>query len=316
MRVVFAGTPEFAAVSLRALLDAGATLAGVLTQPDRPAGRGRRLTPGAVKRVAMERGLVLQQPATLRDAAARAAVAALQPDLLVVAAYGLILPSSILELPPLGCVNVHASLLPRWRGAAPIQRAIEAGDGETGVCLMRMDTGLDTGAVLASRRLAIGAHETAAGLHDRLAALGADLLTDSLPALAAGALVATPQPSEGVTYAERLRKEEAWIDWSRPADELERRVRAFNPWPVACTGLDGRRLRVWLASASAESAGAPPGTVVVADRDRLEIATGEGRLALERLQLPGGKPLAVRDFRNALRVVPGMRLEALADARS
>ena len=316
MRVVFAGTPEFAAVSLRELLRRGVTPAAVLTQPDRPAGRGRKLVASPVKQVALDHDLSVQQPATLRDEEARAALAALRPDLMIVAAYGLLLPRSVLDVPALGCVNVHASLLPRWRGAAPIQRAIEHGDRQTGICLMQMDAGLDTGPVLARERCDIGPRETAGELHDRLAAIGATLLGESLDALATGALTAEPQPSRGVTYASRLDKNEAWIDWGDDALVIERRVRAFNPWPVTCTALAGARIRIWRAvPVSADSRGAP-GTVLRADGDALHIACGTGALSLEEVQLAGGRRMTARDLVNAGRIAVGAVLDEPPDARA
>ena len=316
MRIVFAGTPEFAVVSLRELLRGGANVTGVLTQPDRPAGRGRRLAASPVKQLALERGLPVQQPLTLRDAAARAALASLEPDLIVVAAYGLLLPQTVLDMPRLGCVNVHASLLPRWRGAAPIQRAIEHGDLRTGVCLMQMDAGLDTGAVLARRCCDIGKRDTAGDLHDRLAALGASLLAESLPAIEAQSLVAQPQPGDGVTYAARLDKREAWIDWNEDAGQIERRVRAFNPWPVACTSLNGERLRIWRASVDTGVDGTAPGTLTRADRDALVVACGRDALRLEEVQFPGGRRLAAGDAVNGGRFNVGTLLETPPDARA
>src|SRR5688500_5833873 len=244
MRVVFAGTPEFAVPALRAAANATEVVA-VYTQPDRPAGRGRVLTPSPVKLEALKRGIPVLQPETLKNKVSRDALRALQPDLMVGVAYGMILPQSILDIPVLGCWNVHASLLPRWRGAAPIQRAIEAGDAETGVCLMKMEKGLDTGPVLLSQRTPIGPAETGGQLHDRLATLGAQVLADGLGLLRAGVRpVAQPQPDAGVTYAHKLDKAEARLDWSQPAEVLARKVRAFNPWPMAEGLLAGERVRI------------------------------------------------------------------------
>jgi len=301
MRIVFAGTPEFAVPSLRAAAARGEVV-GVYTQPDRPAGRGRGLQPSPVKLEAVQRGLPVFQPETLRNEAAREALRALEPDLVVVVAYGLLLPQAVLDIPRHGCWNVHASLLPRWRGAAPIQRAIEAGDAETGVCLMQMEKGLDTGPVLLSRRTPIGAGETAGELHDRLAALGAEVLADGLGLLRAGIRpVAVPQPDQGATYARKLEKAEAKLDWSQPADALARKVRAFQPWPVAEARLDGERVRIHAAEALPLAHDAAPGTVLLARREGIDVACGEGALRVTRLQREGGRPIAVADYLNARR---------------
>ncbi|ROR34252.1 methionyl-tRNA formyltransferase [Inmirania thermothiophila] len=313
LRVIFAGTPAFAVPSLEALLGAGHAVVAVYTQPDRPAGRGRRPRPSPVKEAALAAGLAVRQPRTLRDAAEQAALAALGADLMVVVAYGLLLPPPVLAAPRLGCVNVHASLLPRWRGAAPIQRAILAGDGETGVCLMQMDEGLDTGPVLARAATPIGPEETAGELHDRLAGMGARLLVEALPALARGELAPVPQDEAQATYAEKLAKEEAVLDFARPAEELARRVRAFNPWPVAEARLDdGTRLRVWRARAL-PGGGGEPGRVLAAGREGVDVATGRGVLRILELQRPGGRPLAAGDFVNALPLA-GRRLGPAAGA--
>ena len=264
LRIVFAGTPEFAVPSLRVAASRGEVVA-VYTQPDRPAGRGRKLTPSPVKVEALSRGLAVLQPETLRTEQSQEALRALRPDLMVVVAYGLLLPQAILDIPTYGCWNVHASLLPRWRGAAPIQRAILAGDRETGVTIMQMDEGLDTGPILLQRSLPIEATSTAATLHDRLAALGAEALLEALEGLERGDLVPRPQPAEGVTYAAKLEKSEALIDWSRTADEIERQVRAFDPWPVAETRFEGEQLRIHAAHAVRGEEVAPdvaPGTIV------------------------------------------------------
>ena len=299
MRIVFAGTPEFAVPSLRAAAQRGEVVAAY-TQPDRPAGRGRGLQASPVKLEALQRGIPVLQPETLRTELSRDALRALQPDLMVVVAYGLLLPQSILDIPKFGCWNVHASLLPRWRGAAPIQRAIEAGDTETGVCLMQMEKGLDTGPVLLSQRLAIGAEETAGQLHDRLAVLGAQVLADGLGLLRAGMKpVAVPQPGEGATYAHKLDKAEARLDWRQPADVLARKVRAYQPWPVAEAQLAGERVRIHAAEALPLAHDAAPGTVLLARREGIDVACGDGALRLTRVQREGGRPVAVADYLNA-----------------
>lgn len=298
LRVVFAGTPEFAVPSLRRLLALAPPLA-VYTQPDRPAGRGRQLQPSAVKQCALAAGVEVRQPHSLRLREVQAALAELQPDLLVVVAYGLLLPASVLALPRFGCWNVHASLLPRWRGAAPIQRAIEAGDDHTGVCLMQMERGLDTGPVLLQRATPIGIDETAGALHDRLAELGGELLAAAIEALRAGRLP-PPQPQDDAAacYARKLDKAEALLDWRRPASELARKVRAFSPWPVAEVEFAGERLRVHRAEAVAGVG--TPGDRLPAARGRLEIACGEGALRLLQVQRPGGRPLSAQDYLNGL----------------
>ena len=301
MRTVFAGTPEFAVPSLRAAAARGEVVA-VYTQPDRPAGRGRALAASPVKREAVARGIPVFQPQTLRDAAAREQLRALQPDLMVVVAYGLILPRAVLEIPRFGCWNVHASLLPRWRGAAPIQRAIEAGDTRSGVCLMQMEAGLDTGPVLLERRTPIGAEETGGQLHDRLAELGAQVLADGLGLLRAGIRpVPRPQPEEGVTYAHKLDKAEARLDWSRPAAELARTVRAFHPWPVAEARVAGERLRIHAATALDLDHAAAPGTLLGASREGIDIACGQGVLRLRTVQRDGGRAITAADWLNARR---------------
>lgn len=299
MRIVFAGTPEFAVPALRAAAARDEVVA-VYTQPDRPAGRGRTLTASPVKREAQERGIRVEQPASLKSQAARDTLAALQPELLVVVAYGLILPQTILDIPRVGCWNVHASLLPRWRGAAPIQRAIEAGDRTTGTCLMRMEAGLDTGPVLLSQTIDIGDDETGGELHDRLAALGAQTLADGLGLLRAGMNpVPRPQPEAGVTYAHKLDKAEARLDWSQPAGVLARKVRAFEPWPVAEAPVAGERLRIHGASALALDHAAEPGSLLAAGREGIDIACGEGALRLRLLQRDGGRAISAADFINA-----------------
>lgn len=309
MNIVFAGTPDFAVPTLDRLIDAGRRPVAVYTQPDRPAGRGRRPRPSPVKQRAEQAGIPVLQPASLRTPDAQAELAALAPDLLVVVAYGLILPQAVLDIPRLGCVNVHASLLPHWRGAAPIQRALLAGDATTGVTIMQMEAGLDTGPMLARREIPIGAQDTAGDLHDRLAVLGAELLVEVLPDIAAGRLTPVPQDDAAATYADKLSKDEAPLDWQRPAAALARQVRAFNPWPVAETRLAGRILRIWQAEALPGPTAAAPGEIVAAGRDGIDVATAEGVLRLIRLQAPGGRPLPAADFLNGHPLRPGDRLE-------
>lgn len=295
-RIVFAGTPEFAVPSLRALAAFGADVPLVLTQPDRPAGRGRRLTPSPVKQLALELGLRVAQPARLGEAELREILGP-APELMIVIAYGLLLPRALLEWPHRGCVNLHASLLPRWRGAAPIQRAVLAGDSETGVSVMQMDAGLDTGAVHVMRSTAIGRRETAGELHDRLAVLAADALNEALPALLAGTSVPEPQRSEDATHAPKIAKSEGRLDWHADAEALARQVRAFNPWPVAEAMLrDGRRLRVFEAEALEASAGTAPGTILSAARDGIDVAAGRGVLRILRLQPPSGRVMTAEAY--------------------
>ena len=299
LRIVFAGTPEFAAEHLKALLDSPHQIAAVYTQPDRPAGRGQKLMPSPVKQLALQHDIPVLQPQSLRDPAAQAELAALAPDLMVVVAYGLILPQAVLDTPRLGCINSHASLLPRWRGAAPIQRAIAAGDRESGVTVMRMEAGLDTGPMLLKVGTPIGADDTGGSLHDRLAQLGPQAVLQAIEGLAAGTLKGEVQDDALANYAHKLNKDEARIDWSRPAVELERLVRAFNPWPICHSSLDGEPLKV-LAAALGEGKGAP-GQILAASKDGLTVACGEGALLLTRLQLPGGKPLNLADLFNSRR---------------
>lgn len=309
LRIVFAGTPEFAAAHLQALLQAGLNIVAVYTQPDRPAGRGQRLTPSAVKQLAVQHALPVYQPQTLRAAEAQAELAALQPDLLVVVAYGLILPQAVLDIPRLGCINSHASLLPRWRGAAPIQRAIEAGDSETGVTVMQMEAGLDTGPMLLKVSTPISPDDTGGSLHDRLAELGPPAVLQAIDGLAAGTLTGEIQDDSLATYAHKLGKADARIDWDRPATELALMIRAFNPWPLAHALWQGQPLKVW--NAEVEEANGAPGEILQCGRQGLLVACGDQALRLTRLQLPGGKPLAFADLYNARRdqFVPGQRLE-------
>jgi len=303
LKLVFAGTPDFAVPGLRACIEVGEVVA-VYTQPDRPAGRGRKLTPGPVKQAAVAAGIPVEQPESLKSPEAQARLRDCAADLMVVIAYGLILPRKVLAMPRLGCWNVHASLLPRWRGAAPIQRAILAGDAETGVCLMQMDAGLDTGPVLLSESTSIGADDTGGALHDRLAAIGARVLTKGLRRVTAGEVLhATPQPAAGATYARKLDKAEANLDFARPANQLERKVRAFDPWPVAEADVVGERVRVWQAEARERESGikgrARPGTIVAASKHGIDIACGEGVLRILKLQRAGGRVIGAADYLNA-----------------
>jgi methionyl-tRNA formyltransferase len=308
LRIVFAGTPEFAVPSLRALLEGPDSVVGVLTQPDRPAGRGRKLQAPPVKRAAEAAGVPVAQPERLADAADREVLAEWTPDLLVVTAYGLILPRAVLELPRLGCINVHASLLPAYRGAAPIQRAILDGRKETGITIMQMAPGLDSGPMLLQRRRPIGERETGGELHDALAELGAEALSEALAGLRAGTLEAVPQDPEQATYAAKIHKAEAELDWRRPAAELDRVVRAFNPWPVAFTHQAAGPLRIWRAHPGAAT-GAAPGTLEE-DTDGLPaVACGDGRLlVLEQVQPPGRKAMAAADALRGGHLAPGQRL--------
>lgn len=311
MRIIFAGTPAFAARSLSALIDAGHRVVAVYTQPDRPAGRGRKPAPSPVKQQALARGLPVCQPESLKDEHVQALLREQAPDLMVVAAYGLILPRAVLDIPAHGCLNVHASLLPRWRGAAPIQRAIAAGDRETGITIMQMDEGLDTGAMLLKRSTPISPKDTGQTLHDRLADLGGEAICAALTALQDGKLQPVPQDERQACYAPKLRKEEAHIDWSRPAAEIERLIRAFNPWPVAYAQEGDQRIRIFQARlAEAGTAGAEPGTVTARNPEGIRIQCGSGSLAIEQLQLPGSRAMSAADLINGGRPVllPGSRL--------
>ena len=308
MRVAFAGTPQFALPALEALLEFHRVV-GVLTQPDRPSGRGRHLSASPVKTLAEAHHLPLLQPASLREAAPLAQLAAWEPEVLVVVAYGLILPRAVLELPRHGCLNIHASILPRWRGAAPVQRAILAGDAATGVTIMQMDEGLDTGPVLLTREIAIGAHDTGGSLHAALAALGAAALLEALEGLASGALSARPQPGEGASYAAKIEKSEARIDWARDAAAIERQVRAFDPWPIAETMLEGQRLRIHSAENGEVKAekSAECGAIVSLRDDIMLVQCGRGLLGVRKVQKPGGRVLQVSEFAHNLDLV-GRRL--------
>ena len=316
MRLIFAGTPEFARVALACLHAAGHDIALVLSQPDRPAGRGMKLQASSVKQYAIEQGMPVVQPRSLRldgkypedAAAAREAIKAAQADAMVVAAYGLILPQWVLDAPARGCFNIHASLLPRWRGAAPIHRAIEAGDAETGVTVMQMDAGLDTGDMLLVEKLPITASDTTASLHDPLAALGGRLMVETLALAAADRLKPMPQPAEGVTYAPKIEKHEAAIDWSQPAELIARRVRAFNPFPVANATVQGETLKIWAAGVAP---GAPPanaefGSILAVSPEGISVAAMNSIVILSELQRPGAKRLGVADFVRGFDLQPGM----------
>jgi len=319
MRVVFAGTPEFARAALERLHAARFEIPLVLTQPDRPAGRGMQLQASPVKQFALSQHIDVAQPRSLRldgkfpddAAAARAALEAARPDVMVVAAYGLILPQWVLDLPRLGCLNIHASLLPRWRGAAPIHRAIESGDAETGVTIMQMDAGLDTGDMLLTERVAIRADDTTGRLHDRLADLGARLIVEALELAACGGMPRTRQPEEGVTYAHKIDKAEAQVDWSQPAEVIERRMRAFDPFPGATTHLDKDAIKLWRGKVVGEAATTQAaGTVLSVGPEGVDVATGRGVLRLTELQRAGGKRLPAADFLRGVAIAPGARLGA------
>lgn len=308
MRVAFAGTPEFALPALAALQESH-RIVGVLTQPDRPSGRGRHLSASPVKTFATTHALPLMQPASLRDEAPRAQIAAWDPEVLVVVAYGLILPPAVLALPRYGCLNIHASLLPRWRGAAPVQRAILEGDAVSGVTIMRMDQGLDTGPILLRREIAIGTHDTSGSLLSALATLGAAALLEALAGLAAGTIEARPQPKEGVSYAAKIEKPEARIDWSRDAASIERQVRAFDPWPIAETTLEGERLRIYSAENMLLTGdkNMPSGSIVSVHDGIMLVQCGQGALGVRKVQKPGGRVLPVSEFAHNQRLA-GRRL--------
>jgi methionyl-tRNA formyltransferase len=294
-KIIFAGTPDFAVASLAALVEAGHKPCAVLTQPDRPAGRGKKLAASPVKRFALEQDIPVLQPATLRDADAVAELKALQPDIMIVAAYGLILPQTVLDIPRVGCLNVHASLLPRWRGAAPVQAVILAGDERSGVCLMAMEVGLDTGPVFACDAFDIGEHETAGELHDRLAAAGGTLLIRHLRAIIDGSLAAIPQQDELATYAPKIRSADAELDWQQPASELERKVRAYNPVPGAWFMLGEERVKCWQALC-VEGAQAPAGSVLAAGPGGIDVACSNGVLRLLSLQRPGKRSVTAAEL--------------------
>ncbi|HZP88131.1 MAG TPA: methionyl-tRNA formyltransferase [Burkholderiales bacterium] len=312
MRLIFAGTPAFAAVALEALLRASHDIALVLTQPDRPAGRGLLPQPSRVKQLASQNRLPLFQPATLKQEETIERLRQVEARAMVVAAYGLILPQRVLDLFPLGCINIHASLLPRWRGAAPIQRAIEAGDAQTGISIMRMDAGLDTGPVYLKRALEIESTDTAQTLHDRLAVLGGEAICEALPWIEAGTLAAIPQSAEGATYAQKISKSEAMLNWQRDAQALERQVRAFNPFPVAMTTLHGAPVRIWHAVALEGPPGSPGAVARVEENGMLVECGGGGLLRIESLQRAGGKRLSVDEFLRGMPIEKGDRLGVAA----
>ena len=300
LRIIFAGTPDFSVPPLHMLIAQGFSPIAVLTQPDRPAGRGRQLQASPVKQAAATAAIPVHQPISLKSEAARELLSSLEPDLMIVVAYGLILPAEILQLPKQGCWNIHASLLPRWRGAAPVQRAIEAGDRESGVCIMQMDEGLDTGPVIQRASIALDEQETGGSLHDRLAELGASTLLDCVCKLSHGEpIMAEPQPDSGITYASKLQKAEAQIDWSESAEALERRIRAFNPWPVAWCMVEGERTRIWKSEVVGEAHDSRPGSVLSAGKPGIDIATGKHVLRLLELQRPGKRRMSAANYLNA-----------------
>jgi len=310
LRIIFAGTPDFAARHLDALLAANYNVVGVFTQPDRPAGRGKKLMPSPVKVVAQEHGLPVFQPASLRPAENQQLIADLNADIMVVVAYGLILPKAVLEMPRLGCINVHGSLLPRWRGAAPIQRSLWAGDDETGVTIMQMDVGLDTGDMLYKLACPITPDDTSASLYDKLAELGPQGLIETLQLLASGKARPEVQDESQVTYAEKLSKEEALLDWSLSAAQLERCIRAFNPWPMSYFMMDGQPVKVWKANVLEAATNAAPGTILEADKQGIQVATAQGVLNIEELQPAGKKAMKAQDLLNSRKAffAPGNRL--------
>lgn len=306
MRIAFAGTPAFAAAALQALVESHFDVALVLTQPDRPAGRGLRKSPSAVKQLASHRGLAIAQPQTLRNDEILTQLRSISAQAMVVAAYGLILPSAVLDLFPAGCINIHASLLPRWRGAAPIQRAILAGDRETGISIMRMEQGLDTGPVYLARAIPILPDDSTGSLHDRLAALGARCIVQALAQIANGALVPSPQPADGISYAHKITKPEAAIDWKRDSQEVDRQVRAFNPFPGAFSLLRSETVKIWRGFAAASGQGAP-GEILGCGSDGIAVACGKGMLKITELQKSGGRRLSAAEFLRGLSPAPGER---------
>jgi len=305
MRIIFAGTPEFAAQSLKALLTTEYEVCAVYTQPDRPAGRGRKLTPSAVKQVALEHNIPVVQPTNFKEKKDRDTLAAYQADVMIVVAYGILLPQSVLDTPKMGCINIHASLLPRWRGAAPIQRAILAGDSETGICIMQMEAGLDTGHVLARATCPISEKDTSQSLHNTLAQLGAETLLSTLPELAELQTKAESQDNAMTCYADKIVKSEAIIDWQQSATAISQQIRAFNPWPIAQTLWQDKVLRIWFAEAIEQQIEATPGEIIATHSDQILVATGKGTIAITEIQTPGKKAMPVKDFLNANKLTVG-----------
>jgi len=298
LKIIFAGTPDFAATALQALLDSEHEICAVYTQPDRPAGRGRKLTASPVKALSLQHEIPVHQPLSLKDEDEQKILAGYEADLMVVVAYGLLLPKAVLDTPRLGCINIHASLLPRWRGAAPIQRAIQSGDRETGVTIMQMDVGLDTGDMLYTVTTPIASNDTAASLHDRLAQLGADAVLQAIGQLQQGTARPVKQDDDQANYALKLDKAEAEIDWAMPASDIDRLVRAFNPWPVAQTAFEGNKLRIWQAKPMNETTQASPGSVIEASKHGIDVATGDGVIRLLQLQKAGSKAMDAAAFLN------------------
>jgi len=317
LKIIFAGTPEFAAIALMQLIKHGHQVVAVYTQPDRPAGRGRKLMPSPVKQVAVDNNIPVEQPESLKkDPAAIEKLKSYAPDVMIVAAYGLLLPQTVLDIPTYGCLNIHASLLPRWRGAAPIQRAILAGDSETGITIMQMDAGLDTGDMLLKKPLLISDSMNAGELHDQLAALGSKAILETLDAMSTGGLHPEQQDNALATYAKKLDKDEAWINWTQPAQHLDRQIRAFNPWPVAQTRLDDKIMRIRKAQVIDAATNRTPGTIVNVSTDSIDVACGAGQLRLLDGQLPGGKPMSIKDLLNghAALFTVGQHFSNAADA--
>jgi len=296
--IIFAGTPEFAAVALQALINDGNKIVAVYTQPDRPAGRGRKLTASSVKQLALAHNIPVEQPETLKDQIAIQQLKSYKADVMIVAAYGLLLPKSVLEIPASGCINIHASLLPRWRGAAPIQRAILAGDKETGITIMQMDVGLDTGDMLLKMTTPISEDDNTATLHDRLAQMGGQAIIKAISLLTKNKLVPEKQDESLATYAKKLEKKEAWIDWSQTAEQIHRQIRAFNPWPIAQTMLDKTIVRIVDATLLEKTSDKQPGTVIRKDKDSIDVTCGNGVVRLLKCQLPNSKPMQMRDLFN------------------
>lgn len=299
LKIIFAGTPDFAIPTLRALLNSPHEVIAVYTQPDRPAGRGRKIQMSPVKQLALEAHIAVEQPRNLLDKENVRKLARYQPDLMVVVAYGLLLPQTVLDIPQYGCVNVHASLLPRWRGAAPIQHAILAGDEKTGVTIMQMVEVLDAGGMLVAAEILISPDDTSQSLHDRLAKMGANLLLQTLPKIGAGNITLEPQDLDKVTYASKINKVDACINWHKPAVEIARQVRAYYGWPVAYSNFQGKLLRIWQALALDKQSDARPGSMYLANHDRVEVVCGQGVLELQRVQFAGGRTIAIKDFINA-----------------